>query len=90
MTQEVLCGSFALSVHLSYHQSILTFKHHLLTSTADTCKPQRQDFFYHAFLDSRRLHCLDRTKKYAVPFQSFTLIEAHSDFVLQFNFSQVE
>lgn len=40
------------------------------TCPADTYNPQRQCFVDHAFLDSRRLHCLDRTKKLCHTFAS--------------------
>jgi len=76
MAQEVLCGSFALSRSLSYQRSALTFKRHLLHLPSRYLQPPKTLFFDHAFLDSRRLHCLDSTKKQARPLQAFTLTEA--------------
>lgn len=81
MTQEVLCGSSALSVHPLINRTLWP-----LHITYFTCNPQRQPFFDHHFLDSRRLHYPGRTKNHVIPFQAFTIIEAYSDFGLHLNF----
>lgn len=88
MTQEVLCGSSALSVHPLINRALWPLHITYFTYLADMCNLQRQPFFDHHFLDSKRLHYPGKTKKHVIPFQAFTIIEAHSDFGLPFKFAK--